>query len=59
MKKVGMIGYGRFGKILHELLSKKYEVIVCDNNEFKDDKVKFDNLENVLDCFLVFPKFGA
>ena len=54
MKKVGMIGYGRFGKILHELLSKKYEVIVCDNNEFKNDKVKFDSLENVLDCFLVF-----
>jgi len=54
MKKVGMIGYGRFGKILYELLSKKYEVIVCDSNEVEDDKVKFDSLENVLDCFLVF-----
>ncbi len=30
MKKAGIIGYGRFGRILADLLSKKYEVKVCD-----------------------------
>ncbi len=28
MKKVGIVGYGRFGKLLSNLLEKKYEVLV-------------------------------
>ena len=30
MKKVGIIGYGRFGRVLADLLSKKYAVKVYD-----------------------------
>ena len=30
MKKVGIIGYGRFGKLLADLLINKYEVRVYD-----------------------------
>jgi len=54
MKKVGIIGYGRFGRLLKTLLSKKYEVIVTDNMLNNDEETKFSSLEEILECFLVF-----
>jgi len=38
MKKVGIIGYGRFGRVLADLLSKKYKVLVTDCNLDIDKK---------------------
>ena len=37
MRKAGIIGYGRFGKILADLLSKKYEVKIYDPWIDKED----------------------
>ena len=55
MKNAGIIGYGRFGKILADLLSKKYEVRVYDIQEVaKDEGVEICSLEEVLECILVF-----
>ena len=54
MKKVGIIGYGRFGRILAELLSKKYKVLVTDNNIDLDIDIEFSSLDEILECFLVF-----
>ena len=53
MKKVGIIGYGRFGRVLADLISKKYKVLVIDNNPDIDDR-EFSSLEEILECFLVF-----
>ena len=44
MKKVGIIGYGRFGQILGELLSKKYEILVTDSNSELNVNIKFSPL---------------
>jgi prephenate dehydrogenase len=54
MKNVGIIGYGRFGKVLADLLSKKYNVLVIDSNPNLDEKVEFSSIEEILECFLVF-----
>ena len=54
MKKVGIIGYGRFGIVLADLLSKKYKVLVTDSNPHIDEDVEFSSLEEILECFLVF-----
>ena len=54
MKKVGIIGYGRFGKVLADLLSKKYKVLVTDCNLDMDEEIEFSSLEETLECFLVF-----
>ena len=55
MKNAGIIGYGRFGKVLADLLSKKYKVRVYDTQEVaKDEGVKICSLEEVLECILVF-----
>ena len=54
MKKVGIIGYGRFGRVLADLLSKKYKVLVTDCNLDIDEEVEFSSLEEILECFLVF-----
>ncbi len=54
MKKVGIIGYGRFGKVLADLLSKKYKVLVIDNKQDHDDGIEFSSLDDILQCFLVF-----
>ena len=53
MKKVGIIGYGRFGRVLVDLLSKKYQVLVTDSNPDTDD-IEFATLEEIVECFLVF-----
>ena len=54
MKKVGIIGYGRFGQVLADLLSKKYKVLATDCNLDIDEAVEFSSLEEILECFLVF-----
>ena len=54
MRKVGIIGYGRFGVVLADLLSKKYTVLVNDNNPNKNDVTVFSTLEETLECFIVF-----
>ena len=55
MKKAGIIGYGRFGKILADLLSKKYEVRVYDIQEIDNyDGVDICSLVEVLESILVF-----
>lgn len=52
MKTVGIIGYGRFGQVLVDLLIKQFEVKIYDPN--KKDKDLTCSLEEVLDSFLVF-----
>jgi len=54
MKKVGIIGYGRFGRVLDDLLSKKYQVLITDINKDIKEEVKFSSLDEILECFLVF-----
>ena len=55
MKKAGIIGYGRFGRILAELLSKKYEVKVYDIEKVANvESIKICSLDDVLECILVF-----
>ena len=53
MKKIGIIGYGRFGKVLHDLLLKTFDVLVYDFNKSLKD-IELSSLEEVLDCSLVF-----
>lgn len=50
--KVGIIGNGRFGKVLHKLLSVKYEVIVFDNDLTKNHT--HTTLTDVLDTDVIF-----
>jgi len=52
MKKVGIIGYGRFGKILADLLKKQYEVKIYDPD--KKSGKSSGRMEEVLECVLVF-----
>ena len=55
MRKAGIIGYGRFGKVLADLLLKKYEVRVYDIQEVDNyDGVDICRLAEVLECILVF-----
>ncbi len=52
MKKVGIIGFGRFGRVLADLLKKQYEVLIHDPRLESDDSNV--ELEKVLESFLVF-----
>ena len=55
MKKVGIIGYGRFGRVFADLLSKKYEVKVYDIKKVANDEgIEICSLDEVLECILVF-----
>ena len=55
MKKAGIIGYGRFGRVLYDLLSKKYEIRVYDKEIVpKNEEIKICSIEDVLECVLVF-----
>ena len=54
MKNIGIIGYGRFGKVLHDLLSEKYKIRIYDNNSDNADGMTFSSIEDVLECFLIF-----
>lgn len=50
--KIGIIGNGRFGKVLHKLLSTKYYVIVFDNDSTKNQNNT--TLTDVLDTDVIF-----
>ena len=52
MKKVGIIGFGRFGRVLADLLKKQYEVLIHDPSLKNDDSNV--ELDKVLESFLVF-----
>ena len=52
MKKAGIIGYGRFGKVLADLLKKQYEVNIYDPENKSVESSK--SMEEVLECLLVF-----
>ena len=55
MKKAGIIGYGRFGRVLADLLANKYEVRVYDIEAVdNDESVEICSLSEVLECILVF-----
>jgi len=52
LKKVGIIGFGRFGKVLSDLLKKQYKVIVYD--PYSKEVSCGSKLEEVLESFIVF-----
>ena len=54
LKQVGVIGYGRFGKVLCDILLKKYQVLIYDNSSNKEKELQFSVLEKVLESHLVF-----
>ena len=54
MKKVGIIGYGRFGKVLEDLLSKKYSIAIYDIEKKSSTNVNMSELGEVLECIIVF-----
>ena len=55
MKKIGIIGYGRFGKVLENLLNSEYELCIYDNSADLDLKnLPISSLDEVLDSTMVF-----
>ena len=55
MKKAGIIGYGRFGRVLADLLTNKYEVRVYDIEVVDNvEGIEICSLSEVLECILVF-----
>ena len=55
MKKAGIIGYGRFGRVLADLLTNKYEVRVYDIKAVDNNEgIEICSLSKVLECILVF-----
>ena len=36
VKRVSIVGYGRFGKVLHRLIKNDFAVTVCDKKPIKD-----------------------
>ena len=51
---VGIIGYGRFGTVLADLLSTKYNVLVTDSNQDIGVDVEFSSLDEILDSQIEF-----
>ncbi|MDR0292212.1 MAG: prephenate dehydrogenase/arogenate dehydrogenase family protein [Elusimicrobium sp.] len=57
MKKVSIIGFGRFGKVLYKMLEKYFDVTVYDKdkNAFKDYKIKpAKNIAEVFESDVIF-----
>ena len=54
MKQVGIIGYGRFGKILFDMLKSKYHVKVYDSNHTQSNDVEIVSLEEILKLEIIF-----
>jgi len=55
--QVGIIGHGRFGQVLTEILSSDFDLLVYDTNPQACDKsqlVEFTTLEEVLACETIF-----
>ena len=57
--KVGIIGFGRLGKLIARYLKEDADVIVCDladvSKEAKELGVMHGTLEEVCDCPIVIP----
>ena len=51
MNKVSIIGFGRFGVMLHSLLSKGFEVDVYDKNSINNSEINEVSLEEALKLF--------
>ena len=54
MNKVSIIGFGRFGAMLHSLLSKDFEVDVYDKNPIDNSEVNEVSFEEVLKNDTIF-----
>ena len=54
MNKVSIIGFGRFGSMLHSLLSKGFEVDVYDKNPIDNSEVNEVSFEEVLKNDTIF-----
>ncbi|MAJ43345.1 MAG: prephenate dehydrogenase [Candidatus Marinimicrobia bacterium] len=55
MKKIGIIGFGRFGKVLAQILQKGFDTFVYDlNSKEQHDRVIFTSLENILKMETIF-----
>ena len=55
MNKVGIIGFGRFGNLLYEILKKGFEVEVFDiNPDNQTESVDFLSLEDVFKNDTIF-----
>ena len=53
MSKIGIIGFGRFGKILAEILSTQNEIFIHDSNIIKGDYQNLSLLE-IIKCEILF-----
>ncbi len=53
MNNVGIIGFGRFGKILADLLSESFDIFIYDENE-SSDQYKNVTLNEITNCELIF-----
>ena len=54
MNKVSIIGFGRFGAMLHALLSKGFEVDVFDKNPINNSEINEVSLEDALKNETIF-----
>lgn len=55
MKTIGIIGFGRFGKVLAQILQKGFDVLVYDSAPHQNsDNFQITTLENVLKCETIF-----
>ena len=54
MNRVSIIGFGRFGSMLHALLSKGFEVEVFDKNPINNSEINEVSLEDVLKNETIF-----
>ena len=54
MNRVSIIGFGRFGAMLHSLLSKGFEVDVFDKNSIDNSEVNEVSLEDALQNETIF-----
>ena len=54
MNKVSIIGFGRFGAMLHSLLSKGFEVDVYDKNSINNSEINEVSLEEALNNETIF-----
>ena len=54
MNKVSIIGFGRFGAMLHSLLSKGFEVDVYDKNSINNPEINEVSLEEALNNETIF-----
>ncbi len=53
MNNVGIIGFGRFGKILADILNEKFEISVYDENEYSHE-YKNVSLNEIANCEVIF-----